>query len=65
MATCGEVYTHYHDDPTYLIRGALVRYDQLRRLTQPEQVTLGSQLQTLGLRPLLQQTQSVTSDNVS
>ena len=64
-ATCGDkVWTHHHDDPTHLVRSALVCPDQLRGLTQPQQVTLGCQLQALGLRPLLQEAQSVTSDSV-
>ena len=52
---------HYHHH-NHLVRGALVRPDELRRLTQPDQVTLRCQLEALGLRPLLEETQSVTSD---
>ena len=66
LATCNEVCNdmmHYHHYRCYhLVRGALVRPDELRRLTQPDQVTLGRQLQALGLRPLLEETQSETSD---
>ena len=42
----------------HLVRGALIRPDHLRRLAQPDQVTLSSQLQSLRLRPLLEQAQS-------
>ena len=42
----------------HLVWGALVSQDQLRCLTQPDQVTLSGQLQTLSLCSLLQEAQS-------